>query len=114
MASTLLFHLAATVKKVEFDYTPQWGRGRPTTFVDNVTFPRVLTDKKYKYRVITGGWNSGKDLGVLDAYDVSSDGSQRVNFLEYNKGYGIRDTTTIQVYVVDPDNGNQFLVAQWN
>ncbi|CAM1507715.1 Fc.00g045630.m01.CDS01 [Cosmosporella sp. VM-42] len=112
--SSLLFHLVTSLKKVNFDYTPKWGRGSPNTYVDNVTFPRVLTDKAYKYRVIKGGWTSGQDLGVRKAYAVESDGSQKVNFLEYNSGCGIADSSIIQVYIVDPDNGNQYLVAQWN
>ena len=111
--SALLFHLVASLKKVNFDYTPQWGRGNPSSYIDNVTFPRVLTNKVYKYRVVKGGSGGPQDLGVRNAYSVGADGSQKVNFLEYNSGYGIADSTTIQVYVVDPDNGNQYLVAQW-
>ena len=105
----ICFYLASSVKKVNFDYTPQWGRGSPSSFIDNVTFPRVLTDKGYKYRVVTGG----EDLGVRDSYSVAPDGSQKVNFLEYNAGYGIADNNRIRVYVVDPDSGSQYLVAQW-
>ncbi|KAH6880633.1 hypothetical protein B0T10DRAFT_495056 [Thelonectria olida] len=109
MAETTVLQLASTYKKVSFDYTPQWGRGNPNTYVDNVTFPRVLTDKVYKYRIVKGS----QDLGVRDSYAVASDGSQKVNFLEYNKGYGIADTTTIKIYIVDPDTNNQYLIAQW-
>ncbi|KAF4459075.1 immunomodulatory [Fusarium albosuccineum] len=112
--STLIFHLIANLKKVNVDYTPQWGRGNPRSYVDNVTFPHVLTDKAYKYRVVKGGWGGGQDMGVRNSYAVQSDGSQKINFLEYNSGHGIEDTHTIQVYVVDPDNGNQYLIAQWN
>lgn len=108
--SMILFYLASTVRKVNFDYTPQWGRGSPSSYIDNVTFPHVLTDKAYKYRVVKGG----QDLGVRDSYAVASNGSQKVNFLEYNSGYGIPDSTTIQVYVIDPSTGNQYLIAQWN
>ncbi|KAI0676104.1 fungal immunomodulatory protein Fve-domain-containing protein [Trametes maxima] len=108
--SSILLHLASSLRKVHFDYTPQWTHGTPNTFIDSVTFPRVLTDKKYSYRVV----EDDTDLGIRAAYEVNSDGSQEVNFLEYNKGYGIPDTSLIKVYVVDPDNGNQYLVAQWN
>lgn len=107
--SAFIFAILLTQKKIDVDYTPSWGRGSPNSYIDNLTFPKVLTDKKYKYRVTKGT----KDLGVRDAYSVSADGSQKVNFLEYNSGYGIEDTTTIKVYAVDPDNGNQYLVAQW-
>ncbi|KAJ4171183.1 hypothetical protein NW754_007329 [Fusarium falciforme] len=107
--SAVLFYIVASQKKLNFDYTPNWGRGNPNSYIDNLTFPRVLTNKPYKYRVV----KAGQDLGVRDSYSVQSDGSQKVNFLEYNAGRGIADTQTIQVYVVDPDNGNQYLVAQW-
>jgi hypothetical protein len=109
-SSILIFHLISELQKIHVDYTPQWGRGSPSSYIDNVTFPRVLNDKEYKYRIVKGD----KDLGVREAYSVQSDGSQKVNFLEYNAGYGIEDRTTIKVYAVDPDSGNQYLVARWN
>jgi hypothetical protein len=96
--------------RINIDYTPRWGRGRPQNYIDNVVFPRVLRDKTYQYRLVKGD----QDLGVRDAYAVAPDGSQRLNFLEWNSGYGIRDTTTIKVFAVDPDNGEEYLVAQWN
>nr|QMV83132.1 immunomodulatory protein [Ganoderma sp. TQC-2021a] len=108
--TALIFRLAWDVKKLSFDYTPTWGRGNPSRFVDNVTFPQVLADKAYTYRVVV----SGRDLGVRPSYAVGSDGSQKVNFLEYNQGYGIADTNTIQVFVIDPDTGADFIIAQWN
>ena len=108
--SMILFYLASTIQKVNMDYTPQWGRGSPSSYIDNVTFPHVLTDKAYKYRVVKGG----QDLGVRDSYAVASNGSQKVNFLEYNAGRGIADSNTIQVYVVDPDDNNNYLIAQFN
>lgn len=95
---------------VNVDYTPQWTRGRPSSYIDSVTFPRVFTDKRYTYRVRMGG----KDLGVRDPYGVQSDGSQKVNFLEYNSGHGIADKTTICVSVIDPDTCNEYLIAKWN
>ena len=50
----------------------------------------------------------------MDAgFAVTSTGGNRVNFLQFNGGYGIPDTTPIKVYVVDPDTGNQWLVAEW-
>ncbi|KAI0640748.1 Fve family of fungal immunomodulatory protein [Trametes meyenii] len=100
--SSILLHLASSLRK--------WTRGNPNTFIDSVTFPRVLTDKKYSYRVV----KDDIDLGIRAGYEVNSDGSQKVNFLEYNSGRGIPQTSSILVYVVDPDNGNQYLVAQWN
>nr|ACD44335.1 immunomodulatory protein 8 [Ganoderma lucidum]UOF75530.1 immunomodulatory protein [Ganoderma tenue] len=108
--TALIFRLAWDVKKLSFDYTPNWGRGNPNNFIDTVIFPKVLTDKAYTYRVAV----SGRNLGVKPSYAVESDGSQKVNFLEYNSGYGIADTNTIQVFVVDPDTNNDFIIAQWN
>lgn len=109
MSETTLLQFASTVKKASFDYTPAWGRGNPSTYVDNVTFPKVLTDKVYKYRVVKGT----TDLGIKDSYAVNADGSQKVNLLEYNQGYGIADTITIKIYIVDPDSNAQYLIAQW-
>ncbi|KAI1793471.1 immunomodulatory protein 8 [Ganoderma leucocontextum] len=108
--TAVIFRLAWEIKKLAFDYTPNWGRGNPSSYIDTVVFPQVLTDKEYTYRVVV----SGKDLGVRPSYAVESDGSQKVNFLEYNAGYGIADTKTIQVYVIDPVTGNDFIIAQWN
>ena len=105
----ILFYLASTIQKVNMDYTPQWGRGSPSSYIDNVTFPRVLTNKTYQYRVVKGD----EDMGVRDSHPVTADGSQKVNLLEYNAGYGIPDTTPIKVFVVDPSNGNQYLIAKW-
>ncbi|KAI9155630.1 immunomodulatory [Paramyrothecium foliicola] len=107
---TSILDLLQFTPKIDIDYTPSWGRGRPRNYIDSVVFTRVLADKPYHYRVYKGG----QDLGVRDAYPIAEDGSQRLNFLEWNSGYGIRDTTTIQVYVVDPDTEYDYLVAQWN
>ncbi|RDX48127.1 immunomodulatory protein FIP-Fve [Lentinus brumalis] len=104
-----IFALIEPVPVLSWDYTPNWGHGNPSSYIDNVTFKKVITLKDFEYRVVAGG----KDLGVRAAYGVQSDGSQKVNFLEYNNGYGIADSQTIKVYTVDPDNGNQYLVAQW-
>jgi hypothetical protein len=101
--------LVQLTPKIDIDYTPRWGRGRPQNYIDNVTFPKVLRDKVYKYRVQKGS----QGLGVRAANAVAPDGSQRINFLEWNSGYGIADTTTIKVFAVDPDSGTEHLVAQW-
>ncbi|KAF9472457.1 hypothetical protein BDN70DRAFT_900529 [Pholiota conissans] len=92
-------------------FPPQWKyvSWGARHYVDEVTIPVVLIDKQYKYRILSGG----SDLGIRDAYELSADGSQRINFLEYNKGYGIIDSMHIKVFVVDPD-GNEALVAYWN
>ena len=37
--TALTFRLAWEVKKISFDYTPNWVRGNPSSFVDNVVFP---------------------------------------------------------------------------
>lgn len=108
--SSILLHLASTLRKVHIDYTPQWMRGTPEALVVAVTFPRVLVDKHYSYRVVCGDI----DLGTKRAQGTQIDGSETVNFLEYNHGAGIPETQHIRVYVVDPDSGNQYLVAQRN
>lgn len=102
--------LASSMQKVCFDYTPQWERGSPSSYINTVTFPKVLTEKNYSYRLV----KDTTDLGIRPGYKVNDDGSQMVNFLDYNSGYGIADSSRIKVYAVDPDNGNQYLVAQWN
>ncbi|OJT03425.1 Immunomodulatory protein Ling Zhi-8 [Trametes pubescens] len=111
MATTisLLLHLTSTLGKVHFDYTPHWGHGHPNTYIDNVTFPHVLTDKPYIYRVCM----DDTDLGMQPALAVQSDGSQKLNFLQWNGGHGIPQTHRIRVYVVDPGNAIQYLVALW-
>ncbi|TCD63709.1 hypothetical protein EIP91_005080 [Steccherinum ochraceum] len=91
-------------------HRPEWTRGNPPVFVDSVTFPQVLTDKPYTYRVVKGG----EDLGVKPSYEVQQDGSQTVNLLEYNQGYGVHETTPVEVYAVDPDDERETLVAEWN
>uniref|UniRef100_A0A1Y0DHJ7 Fungal immunomodulaory protein FIP-gap2 n=1 Tax=Ganoderma applanatum TaxID=29884 RepID=A0A1Y0DHJ7_9APHY len=108
--TALTFKLAWEVKKISFDYTPQWGRGNPSNFIDNVTFPKVLIDKAYTYRVVV----SGSDLGVRPSRDVASDGSQKINFLDYHGGLGIAATNDIQVFIIDPATGDDFIIAQWN
>ncbi|KAH9846269.1 fungal immunomodulatory protein Fve-domain-containing protein [Lenzites betulinus] len=72
--------------------------------------PRVLTDGHYAYRVRV----DDTDLGVVRLYAVAADGSQTVNLLEYNKGYGVEQARKIRVYVVDAETQNEYLVAQWN
>lgn len=107
--SGFLFIVIQSSPKLDIDYTPAWGRGSPNTYIDSVTFPKVLNDKEYRYRVVKGS----SDLGTRNADAVRENGSQRLNFLEWNKGYGIADSTSIKVYAVDPDSGNQYLVSQW-
>jgi hypothetical protein len=108
--SAILISLASTLQKVCFDYTPEWTHGSPSSYIDSVTFPKVLTDQNYSYRVV----KDGTDLGVRAGYAVQDDGSQKVNFLDYNAGRGIDQGSTIKVYAVDPDSGNQYKVAQWD
>jgi hypothetical protein len=106
--SAIFLSLASTLEKVCFDYTPGWMRGSPSSYIDSVMFSKVLTDKNYSYHVVKDGTN----LGVRAADAVQSDGSQKVNFLEYNAGCGIDQDSMIKVYVVDLDTGNQYKVAQ--
>ena len=107
--SGIYFVMIRSNPKIDIDYTPAWGRGSPNTYIDNLTFPKVLDDRPYRYRVVKGN----SDLGTRDADAVGEDDSQRLNFLECNKGYGIADSNSIKVYAVDPDSGNQYLVTQW-
>jgi hypothetical protein len=109
-SESILSYLTGSVKTINVDYTPQWERGRPSTFINTVTFPRVLNDKQYKYHLINGS----QDLGIKHGYTVQSDGSQMVNFLEWNAGHGLSASQTIKVFVVDPDSNHEFLVCQWN
>ncbi|TFK88430.1 immunomodulatory protein FIP-Fve [Polyporus arcularius HHB13444] len=104
-----IFAVIAKNPALCFDYNPRWGRGNPRSYIDNVTFPKVMTTKNFKYRVVA----DESDFGVRDAYGVQSDGSQKLNFLDWNAQHGIADSKTIKVYSVDPDSGNQYLVARW-
>lgn len=58
--SSILLHLVATLRKVHFDYTPQWTRDAAQRDIIAVTFPRVLVDKRYSYRVVC----EDSDLGI--------------------------------------------------
>ncbi|EMD41188.1 lectin FIP-fve [Gelatoporia subvermispora B] len=86
-----------------------WKRGNPKVYFDHVTLPGVPTDKAYQYRVVKGDL----DLGTRPTYELNKDGSQTINLLEYNKGYGIHEETPINVFVVDPEDGMETLVAEW-
>ncbi|KAM6502964.1 Immunomodulatory protein FIP-Fve, partial [Amanita muscaria] len=66
---------------------------------DAVTFPKVLADRAYSYQVVIDGY----DKGIRRDNPVAPDGSQKVNFLDYNDGFGIPNSSIAQVYVVDPD-----------
>ncbi|KAJ3551890.1 hypothetical protein NM688_g4448 [Phlebia brevispora] len=78
--------------------------------VEGVTFPFVLAGKPYTYRVINGD----TDLGVVKTRPLNSDGSQSVDFLEYNAGKGIDDKNYIKVFVVDPETNENILLAKWD
>ncbi|OJT03424.1 Immunomodulatory protein Ling Zhi-8 [Trametes pubescens] len=108
--SSILLHLVATLRKVHFDYTPQWKRDASQKNIIAVTFPRVLVDKRYSYRVVC----EDNDLGIRRGTGPFAGGAETVNFLEYSHGSGIPQTHRLRVYVVDPDTGNQYLVAQRN
>lgn len=92
---------------------PKWTRGNPRNYIDVLTIPEPPSDREYKYRVVKGD----EDLGIKPTYNRDGDGSQRVNLLEYNRGYGISDRTPIKVYAVgqdDAENVEETIVAQWN
>ncbi|EKM60038.1 uncharacterized protein PHACADRAFT_192435 [Phanerochaete carnosa HHB-10118-sp] len=67
-SSAALFYLVQIMSRVCFDYTPDWQRGNPNSYIDMVKLP---------------------------------------------KGYGVEQGSTIQIYAVDPDDGNQYLIARW-
>ncbi len=57
------------------------------------------------------------DLGIKSTYAREANGSQRINLLEYNQGYGVQDTIPIKVFAVDPDEeegSKEILVASWS
>jgi len=91
-------------------HRPQWTRGNPSNYIDAVTFPRVLKDKPYQYRVVKGG----ADLGIRPSYEIQADDSQTVNLLEYNSGYGVSDRVPIKIFAVDPEDKGETLVAHWS
>lgn len=78
-----------------------------------MTIPVLPSDKQYQYRVVKGD----TDLGIRPTYTRGVNGSQDVNLLEYNGGYGIHDSVLIKVYAVDPDEeegNNETLIASWS
>jgi hypothetical protein len=91
---------------------PKWKRGSPRNYIDVLTIPEPPSDREYQYRVVKGD----VDLGIKPTYNRDRDGSQSVNLLEYNRGYGISDRTPIKVYAVGQDGEEKVetLVAQWN
>ncbi|KAJ7360838.1 fungal immunomodulatory protein [Mycena albidolilacea] len=87
---------------------PRWTRGNPKSYINSLTIPKPPTDKPYSYRVMKGD----EDLGIRPTYERDPDGSQRVNLLEYHRGYGIPDRIRIQVYAVD-EVGSTEMIAEW-
>ena len=94
------------------DGTPKWTRGNPSSYIDVLTIPKPPSDTEYKYRVVMGD----VDLGIKPTYSRNGDGSQSINLLEYNRGFGISDRTSIKVYAVGQDGveTEEMLVAQWD
>ena len=72
--TAFFFAIIGQQKVVDLDYTANWGRGNPSSYIDNVTFPKVLDTKSFKYRVIKGT----TDLGVDAGFTVTSTGGNRV------------------------------------
>ncbi|KAF8143672.1 immunomodulatory protein FIP-Fve, partial [Mycena galopus ATCC 62051] len=87
---------------------PRWTRGNPKSYIDSLTIPKPPSDKGYSYRVMKGD----EDLGIQPTYERDPDGSQRINLLEYNQGYGISDRIRIRVYAVD-EMGSTAMIAEW-
>ncbi|KAF9472453.1 kinase-like protein [Pholiota conissans] len=90
----------------QWEHVP-WGG---SMYVNSTTFLFIPTDKQYTYRVVKGT----SDLGVRKTYERNPDGSQTINFLEYNEGFGIIDSTHIKVFATDSGNGREFLAVEWN
>jgi len=109
--SPFIFAIALAVIKgeINIDHTPNYTRGDPSSYIDKVTFPKVMTDQAYQYRVFV----DSRDLGIMPGDVVGSDGSQEVNFVAYNQGYGIPDTANIIVTVIDPSTKQEYMIAQF-
>ena len=90
----------------QWEHVP-WGS---SMYVNSVTIPYVPSDKQYTYRVVKGQ----SDLGTKKTYERNPDGSQTINFLEYNSGYGIIDSTHVKVFATDSQSGREFLAVEWN
>ncbi|KAJ3557332.1 hypothetical protein NM688_g1529 [Phlebia brevispora] len=88
----------------------EWYSGNPSMYVNGVILPVVPPHKKCTYHVFKGD----TDLGVRTTYDLNADKSQKINFLEYNKGYGINEETHIRVFAIDPLTHRDTLVAEWD
>jgi len=94
---------------------PSWKRGSPSTYIDELIIPVLPSDKQYQYRVPVVKGDT--DLGIKSTYSREANGLQRINLLEYNKGYGVQDKFPIKVFAVDPDKeegSNEILVASWS
>jgi len=107
--SQWIFPLTFAVRQynVTFDYTPTWTEGNEYA-INTLSFPKVFTGQAYQYRVI----GNRKDLGVRSAYEVSPDGSQILNFLDWTGGYGLPKRNIITVYAVDPTTRAEFKIAE--
>ncbi|TFK67614.1 kinase-like protein [Pluteus cervinus] len=87
---------------------PKWIRGNPPSYIDSVTLAHIPDHEGYGYRVAKGD----TDLGIRPGYAPEPDGSQRVNLLEYNQGYGIADHIPIKVFAIDPKDSSEMMVAE--
>lgn len=90
----------------QWEHVP-WGG---SMYVNSTTIPFVPADTQYTYRVVKGQ----SDLGTRKTYERNPDGSQTINFMEYNSGYGVIDSTHLKVFATDSKSGREFLAVEWN
>ncbi|MED3201285.1 hypothetical protein [Bacillus toyonensis] len=88
----------------------QWKMGsyNNTSYVNSVTFtlnPEYICN----YEIVVDGKNYG-----AKRYETNADGSQKVNFTDYNAGSGFVATSRIQVNAIYKNNPNiKAIVALW-
>ncbi|EJD51339.1 hypothetical protein AURDEDRAFT_57009 [Auricularia subglabra TFB-10046 SS5] len=85
-----------------------WKRGDSNVHIDRLVIPQPPGGGTYLYRVL----KDETDLGVRPTYLLEADGSQVVNLLEYNQGYGIHDSRRVRVFVGEEgSDGREILIA---
>ncbi|TKH17348.1 hypothetical protein FC694_09245 [Bacillus wiedmannii] len=80
------------------------------TYINGIFFSKVPKSPVYQYKLVV----NGKDYGTRNRYNLESDGSLKINFLDYNLGRGFKETDSIRVYAVDPVSHKEYLVASKN
>ncbi|MCR6850436.1 binary toxin-like calcium binding domain-containing protein [Bacillus sp. IBL03825] len=102
-------------KQVREDHpVKEWMEDKKMGYVNGIQFSRVPTYQKYQYKWVVSGGNFEKDYGPYDIRNLESDKSLKINFPDYNNGFGIPVTSVIKMYAVDPISHKEYLVAKWN